>query len=176
MSVVILVVLGVFVVGIVVVAVLVGRRPGPVVAVGGGSSGGEEAGVGPTGNRALKRVAVCAGVGAVLVYLWGLLYVGGAVLDAEDGGADSAPIRPCREGDGPIGPSDRSFHVVDYSVSFLPLGFECETTDGGSYDGDEVPSYVNPAVAVLGLAGVGSAVAAGYRTELRARGEARARG
>ncbi|MFD0315244.1 hypothetical protein [Streptomyces flavalbus] len=174
MSVVVLVALGILVVGIVVTAVVVGRRPAPVVVMEGGSPGGGEGGAGS--GRALKRVAVGAGAGAVLVYLWGLLYVGGAVLDAEDGGASSSPIRPCREGDGPIGPSDRAFHVIDYSVSWLPLRFTCETTDGGGYDSGEVPSYVNPAVAVLGLMGGGSAVAAGYRTELRARKEARARG
>lgn len=53
-------------------------------------------------------------------------------------------------------------HVVDYTVSYVPLGFVCETTGGGGYDSGSVPGYVNPAALGFGLAGV-AAVAAGRR-------------
>ncbi|MBQ1092566.1 hypothetical protein KBY47_26100, partial [Streptomyces sp. B93] len=102
------------------------------------------------------------------MYLWGVLYVGGAVLEAEDGGTSSSPIGSCRR-DGTPEQNEQWMRVVDYDVSWLPLGFECVTSDGGRYDSGEVPSYVNPVVFGLALAGVGCAVGAGYRGELRAR-------
>ncbi|MFH8242348.1 hypothetical protein [Streptomyces sp. NPDC018321] len=116
-----------------------------------------------------RVVAGVAGWAAALLYLWGLLGVGLAALEAEDGGAGSSPLRPCRAGVSP----ELSGQVIDYSVSYLPLRFSCETVDGESYDTADVPGYVNPGVAVLALTAVASAVGAGYATELRARAAAR---
>ncbi|PPS83202.1 hypothetical protein [Streptomyces sp. MH60] len=116
----------------------------------------------------LHALAAFAGAAAVAAYAWGLLHVTGAVM-ASDGGAGSAPAPPCRM----PGYEERALHVIDQSVSFLPLGFVCETTDGGEYTSDDVPGYVNPATAVLALTAVASAVGAGYATELRTRAAAR---
>ncbi|MEU3663354.1 hypothetical protein AB0E77_26990 [Streptomyces sp. NPDC032940] len=117
---------------------------------------------------ALHALAAFAGAAALAAYAWGLLHVTGAVMES-GGGAGSAPAPPCRM----PGYEARALHVIDQSVSFLPLGFVCETTDGDDYTSDDVPGYVNPAVAVLALTGAASAVAAGYATELRARARRR---
>ncbi|MCX5238026.1 hypothetical protein [Streptomyces prunicolor] len=110
----------------------------------------------------LRKLAFAAGLAAFALYLWGLLYVLGAILQAEDGGADSSPMLPCRttngEEGGPVDP--RAAHVVDYSVGFAPLRFDCEMTGGGSYVANTVPGYVNPAVFGLVLASLGCWVAA----------------
>ncbi|WP_432100863.1 hypothetical protein [Streptomyces sp. WAC 04229] len=126
----------------------------------------------PAAGAPFRVLAGCAAAGAVLLYAWGALCVAFAVMEAEDGGTGSAPLRPCRTGQHP----ELSARVVGYSVSWLPLGFRCETSDGEGYASDDVPGYVNPAAAVLALTAVGSAVAAGYSTELRARAAARNRG
>jgi hypothetical protein len=102
----------------------------------------------------LRSIAAILGAVAAILYLGGLLIVLGAVLEAEDGGTDSAPLRPCRT----PGQWERALGVVDYTVDFVPLRFVCETQDGGSYDAEAVPGYVNPAV--LGFA-LGSAACAG---------------
>ncbi|MDT9701544.1 hypothetical protein RMT89_38190 [Streptomyces sp. P17] len=115
------------------------------------------------------------GAGACALYGWGLLFVGGAVLTAEDGGTDSSPPQSCRT-PGWWERHQRGSEIVDYSVRFVPLGFVCETSDGGSYDNGDVPGYVNPAALGLALAGAGCAVAAGYATEVRARAGARREG
>ncbi|MEU0410489.1 hypothetical protein ABZ307_22085 [Streptomyces griseorubiginosus] len=100
------------------------------------------------------------------MYVWGLLHLLGAVLEAEDGGADSAPLPPCRSG-------EQAAQVVDYSVGFLPLSFECELKGSVGYEADVIPGYVNPGAVGLALAAVGSAVASAYVTELRLRAAAR---
>lgn len=115
---------------------------------------------------ALRGFAALAGAVAALVYAWGLLYALGAILEAEDGGTGSSPLVPCR---GDV----RAVHVIDYSVSFLPLDFVCETSDGDSYEADEVPGYVTPVAVGLALAAVGCAVSSAYVTELRARAAVR---
>jgi hypothetical protein len=118
----------------------------------------------PGAATPLHALAAFAGAAALTAYVWGLLHVTGAVMES-NGGAGSAPAPPCRM----PGYEDRALHVVDQSVSFLPLGFVCEMSDGDGYTTDDVPGYVNPAVAVLALTGAGSAIAAGYATERRAR-------
>ncbi|MGC4760847.1 hypothetical protein [Micromonospora trifolii] len=94
----------------------------------------------------LRAAALLVGAGAVALYAWGLLNVGYAVLQAEDGGAGSAPVGPCRE----AGPQVASL-VVGYDVNFLPLRFECRLTGGGAYVTSAVPGYVNQGTAGLGL-------------------------
>ncbi|MFB8773028.1 hypothetical protein [Streptomyces broussonetiae] len=165
----VLVVLGVLVVAIVVTGLLVGRRPAPP------GFGGEPAVVRQFHGRGrggrLGGVAAFAGLSAALMYVWGMLFVGMAVLDAEDGGTGSSPMGSCRLGDSPE-ETHRWMQAVDYDVSWLPLGFECVTSDGERYDSGQVPSYVNPVAFGLALVGVGCAVAAGYRGEVRVRREA----
>jgi hypothetical protein len=116
-----------------------------------------------------RVVAGIAGGAAALLYLWGLLCVGLAAMQAEDGGAGSSPMPPCRTGVSP----ELSGRVVDYSVSYFPLRFGCETVDGETYDSADVPGYVTPGVAVLALTAVAGAVAAGRATGRRARAAAR---
>lgn len=118
----------------------------------------------------LRGLAALAGAGACALYAWGLLAVCGAVLAAEDGGTDSAPTPSCRT----PGWSERHLQgvdIVDYTVTYVPLGFVCETSDGGRYDNGAVPGYVNPAVTGLALTAAGCAIGAGYSAELRARAE-----
>ncbi|MEU9591883.1 hypothetical protein AB0D84_19505 [Streptomyces sp. NPDC048193] len=122
---------------------------------------------GPPGAPAPRRpgapfrvAAAVAGGAAALLWVWGALCVGSAVMGAEDGGAGSSPMRPCRAGVSP----ELSGRVVDYSVSYLPLRFRCETGDGDGYASADVPGYVNPVLAVLALTTV-AAVAAGWATE-----------
>ncbi|WP_433126911.1 hypothetical protein ACQPWW_29030 [Micromonospora sp. CA-240977] len=97
-------------------------------------------------NERLRAAALLAGAGAIAVYAWGLLHLGFAVLQAEDGGAGSFPIAPCREAG-----TQRASQVDGYEVGYLPLRFECRTGGGGAYVTSTVPGYVNPATAALGL-------------------------
>ncbi|RAO09722.1 hypothetical protein ONO23_01237 [Micromonospora noduli] len=94
----------------------------------------------------VRTAALLVGAGAVALYAWGLLHLGYAVMQAEDGGAGSAPVGPCRQ----AGPQVAS-RVVDYDISFLPLHFECRLSGGGTYVTSSVPGYVNPGTAGLGL-------------------------
>ncbi|WP_329133700.1 hypothetical protein OG552_16715 [Streptomyces sp. NBC_01476] len=112
----------------------------------------------------LRSAAAVLGAVAVACYAVGLLGVAGAVLEAHDGGADSAPIRPCRTGS-----PERDAHIADYSVRYVPLGFVCETADGASYVTDDVPAHLNSAAAGTALAAVACAVAAALHSERRAR-------
>ncbi|KOG17526.1 hypothetical protein [Streptomyces viridochromogenes] len=120
----------------------------------------------------LRGLAALAGAGACALYAWGLLTVCGAVMTAEDGGTDSSPPRSCRTA-GWSERHQRGIEIVDYEVTYLPLGFVCETSDGGSYDNGDVPGYVNPAVFGLALAAAGGGIGSAYMTELRARAEFR---
>ncbi|WP_053852987.1 hypothetical protein [Streptomyces sp. NRRL B-24085] len=117
-------------------------------------------------HRRLRGCATLAGLVVLAVYAWGLLHLAGAVLEAEDGGTGSAPLPPCRG-------SEQAFHVIDYSVSYLPLSFDCELKGGGSYPAEAIPGYVNPVALGSALAATGCAVAAAYATELRLRARAR---
>lgn len=124
---------------------------------------------------ALRGFAAIAGAGAAAVYGWGLLGVAGAIMEAEDGGTDSAPNPACRTA-GWLERERSGNGIVDYSVSWVPLDYVCETKGGGTYTTDDVPGYVNPAVVGFGLAAAGCAISAGYVSELRLRGgEAEAR-
>ncbi|MEU3985901.1 hypothetical protein AB0F77_38545 [Streptomyces sp. NPDC026672] len=99
-----------------------------------------------------------AGVVAGVLYCLGLLALLLTVLDAEDGGTDSAPVRPCRS----EGWRERAGGVVGYSVSFVPLAFECHTGDGGSYNSGAVPSWINPSVLGFGVTALGGGLAVRY--------------
>ncbi|KKD02572.1 hypothetical protein [Streptomyces sp. WM6386] len=116
----------------------------------------------------LRSVAALAGAAAVALYALGLLGVIGAIMTAQDGGTDSAPPQSCRT-PGWWERHEQGIEIVDWSVSYLPLGFVCETSDGGSYDNGDVPGYVNPAALGLALSAAGCAVGSGYATELRTR-------
>ncbi|GAA2628215.1 MULTISPECIES: hypothetical protein [Streptomyces] len=112
-----------------------------------------------------RTLAVLLGACAVGLYAWGLLHVAGAVLAAEDGGAGSSPILPCRT----PGQDERASHVVDYTVDYVPLRFVCEMTGGGSYAAESVPGYVNPAVLGFALAAAVCAGAGAAEARRRAR-------
>lgn len=114
----------------------------------------------------LRSLAAILGAVAAALYTWGLLHVAGAVIDAEDGGADSSPLRPCRT----PGQWERALHVVDYTVDYVPLRFVCETKGGGSYAAESVPGYVNPGVLGSVLAAAGCAGAAALDSKRRAGG------
>ncbi|MGY0023897.1 hypothetical protein [Streptomyces sp. cg35] len=119
-------------------------------------------------GRADRRAAGWAGLAAAAacaLYAWGALHVAGAVMDAEDGGTGSAPLRPCRSGPQVADPG-----YLGYHVDFVPLRFVCETKGGGEYVADTVPPYVNPAL--LGLAAVTVCLGAGA-TVAYERGERR---
>ncbi|GAA3794989.1 hypothetical protein ACFS5L_30705 [Streptomyces phyllanthi] len=113
----------------------------------------------------LRALGALAGAGAAAVYVWGLLHVVGSVVEAEDGGTNSSPIRPCRM----PGREADVVHVVDYSVQYMPLRFVCEDGDGDGYASDDVPGYINPVVVALALTGAALAIAAGFASEHRAR-------
>lgn len=107
------------------------------------------AGIRRTGRGVWFRcVAALLGAVAAAAYTWGLLIVGLTVLEAEDGGTDSSPLRPCRIAGQPM----RALDVVGYSVSYVPLGFVCETDDDKDYTAPSVPGYVNPAAFGFALA------------------------
>ncbi|MER5993073.1 hypothetical protein [Streptomyces viridosporus] len=116
----------------------------------------------------LRGTAALAGACALAVYTWGLLGIAGAWMEAEDGGTDSAPVRSCRT-PGWLERSAAGVEITGYRVSVVPLGFVCETSDGGSYDNGDVPGYVNPAALGLALAAAVCAVSAGYASERGAR-------
>lgn len=116
----------------------------------------------------LRGVAALTGAAAFALYAFGLLGVIGAIMTAQDGGTDSAPPQSCRTA-GWWERHEQGIEIVDWSVSYVPLGFVCETSDGGSYDNGDVPGYVNPAALGLALTAAGCAVGSGYATELRAR-------
>ncbi|XRQ09221.1 hypothetical protein ACN3XK_74270, partial [Actinomadura welshii] len=96
----------------------------------------------------LRGAALLALGLALGMYTWGMAHLLPALLDAEDGGTDSSPLRPCR-GDADAATVAR---VIDYKVGFVPLRFECRLTGGGSYVASVVPGYVNPATGVLAAA------------------------
>lgn len=134
--------------------------------LGYGLSGLGRAGLRRTDRRAwLRSAAALLGAVAAGLYTWGLLLVAGAVLEAEDGGTDSAPLRPCRT----PGEWERALTVIDYSVDYVPLRFVCETTGGGSYSAEVVPGHVNPTVLLVALAAAGCAVGARLNPAGRAR-------
>jgi hypothetical protein len=91
---------------------------------------------------------------AIGAYAWGMAHVGMAVLQAEDGGTDSSPLRPCR------GEADAATvaQVVDYQVGLVPLRFECQLDGGGSYVTSAVPGYLNPVAGIFGVAGIAGIV------------------
>lgn len=104
--------------------------------------------------RSLRGLAYVVAAGAAVMYAWGMLYVAGAALEADDGGADSSPIRPCR-----TGVQERDYWIDDYHVWWVPVRFVCHRSDGSTYD-REVPGYVNPALAGLAGSAVALAVSA----------------
>ncbi|MFE0628595.1 hypothetical protein ACFW3D_16680 [Streptomyces sp. NPDC058864] len=112
----------------------------------------------------LRTLAALLGAGSVALYTWGLLHVAGAVIQAEDGGAGSAPLRPCSAPDR----WGQTVGVVDYAVDYVPLRFVCTASDGSSHTSATVPGYVNPAVLGLALTAVVCAGAAALESERRA--------
>ncbi|WP_328437169.1 hypothetical protein OHA71_07900 [Streptomyces sp. NBC_00444] len=107
-------------------------------------------------THSLRGLAFVVAASAAAIYAWGMLYVAGAVLEAEDGGTDSSPIRPCR-----TGVYERDYWIDDYQVWYVPVRFVCHRRDGTTYD-EGVPGYVNPVLVGLTVTGVSLAVGAGF--------------
>ncbi|MFD5709318.1 hypothetical protein ACFWHW_02820 [Streptomyces pharetrae] len=111
--------------------------------------------------RGGSAIAAAVAAGA---YGWGLVGVTGALVDAQDGGTGSAPVRACRtagqRADG---------QVTGYRVDWLPIRFVCETSDGGSFGSGAVPAYVTPLVLGFGPAAAGGAVCSAWVVEVRVR-------
>ncbi|MFI9612157.1 hypothetical protein ACIHCM_10860 [Streptomyces sp. NPDC052023] len=116
----------------------------------------------------LRSLAALAGAAAAALYTWGALHVFGGLLEAEDGGTGSAPIRPCLAAGGP----QKAAVTLRADVRVVPIRLVCHTKTGESYPAG-VPGYVNPAVAFLALSSAFLAVGAGYATELRTRKQGR---
>ncbi|MGW5354469.1 hypothetical protein ACWERV_28620 [Streptomyces sp. NPDC004031] len=95
----------------------------------------------------------------------GLLALTLTILDAQDNGADTSPLRPCRV----AGHPERAANVTGYRVEYVPLRFVCDTTDGDDYSADAVPGWITPVAAGFAVAGVGCACAAAVEGERRAR-------
>ncbi|MFI0479740.1 hypothetical protein [Actinomadura sp. 9N215] len=113
----------------------------------------------------LRGGALLALGAAIGAYAWGAAQAGAAALEAEDGGTDSSPLRPCR---GEADPATVA-RVVDYRVGLVPLRFECRLTGGGSYATSVVSGFVNPVAGLLGGAGTVGAVASAVVAERRPR-------
>jgi hypothetical protein len=119
-----------------------------------------------SGVDRLRSTAAVLGAAATCVYGLGLLGLAGAVMDAEDGGVDSAPLLPCRV----PGDPERAMHVTGYTVGYLPVRFVCETSNGDDYAPETAPGWVGTAAAGLALAAAAAAcgaAAAGARPARR---------
>ncbi|MGW1539852.1 hypothetical protein ACWCPM_06240 [Streptomyces sp. NPDC002309] len=112
----------------------------------------------------LRSLAALAGAAAAAVYTWGALHVLGAYLEVKDGGAGSAPARPCLAAGGP----EKAAVTLDVDVQVIPVRLVCRTRTGESYPAG-VPGHINPAAAFLALSAALLAVGAGYASELKAR-------
>ncbi|MEV4504952.1 hypothetical protein [Streptomyces klenkii] len=105
-------------------------------------------------SRKPKDLALILGGAAIGVYAWGMAHTGLAVMQAEDGGAGSFPLKPCRDTD-----ATKAVRVIGYEVDFVPLRFECRLDDGTRYRASSVPDYINPAALGLSLIAVTLAAA-----------------
>ncbi|PAZ11695.1 hypothetical protein CLM62_34400 [Streptomyces sp. SA15] len=86
-----------------------------------------------------KSAAALAWAAMVGMYTWGLLHL--LFFD------DQAQAQACNAA---IGMRQQ---LTGYAPSFIPLRFGCRTSDGHTVEA-VIPSYVNPAVAVLGICAV----------------------
>ncbi|MFJ2771804.1 hypothetical protein [Streptomyces sp. NPDC087300] len=119
-------------------------------------------------------VAGLLGAVAAAAYAVGGVYLGLAVLDAEDGGTGSAPMRPCVA----AGP-ERAAHVVGYEVELVPLGFTCvvgegDAAGGGDYRAGVVPRPLNLVVFGGGVLAAGVALSGAYAKHARIERDAEA--
>ncbi|MET7387185.1 hypothetical protein ABZT50_18160 [Streptomyces sp. NPDC005505] len=97
-----------------------------------------------TDRTALKATRSLVWAAAAGMYTWGLLHL--FFFD------DADRSQAC---DTAIG----SRRLTGYEPSFIPLHFGCRTSDGHTFEA-VVPSYINPAVAVLGAGAVALTLAA----------------
>ncbi|MEU7717860.1 hypothetical protein [Streptomyces tibetensis] len=84
-----------------------------------------------------RSAALLAWDATIAVYTWGLLHL--FFLD------DYARAQACRKSVGD--------ELTGYAPSFVPLHFGCRTGDGRVVEA-VIPSYLNPALAVLGICSV----------------------
>jgi len=91
-----------------------------------------------TARAALKSAAVLAWAAMAGMYTWGVLHL--VYFDDPD------QAQACHTAIG-------TRRLTGYEPSFIPLHFGCRTSDGHTVEA-VIPSYINPAVAVLGVAAV----------------------
>ncbi|MFI8877073.1 hypothetical protein [Streptomyces sp. NPDC055243] len=89
----------------------------------------------------VRGMAVFSAIATAALYLLGLAAVGLAVGEG-GGGADSTPLRECRD----ASQRPRDAQVSAHEVRFLPLNVMCRTTDGHVFTSPVVPSWLNPAL------------------------------
>ncbi|WP_323384783.1 hypothetical protein [Streptomyces calidiresistens] len=97
------------------------------------------AGVNRTAVAFLKSGAVLTWTATVGMYTWGVLRL--FFFDSPD------QSRACNEVLG-------TQRLAGYAPSFFPLRFGCLTGDGRTIEAGVIPSYINPAVAVLAVCAV----------------------
>jgi hypothetical protein len=129
------------------------------------------AGAWRTGPAVMRSLAALLAAAAVCCYGLGLLGLAATALDAEDGGADSAPLIPCRV----PGEPHRADHVTGYTVRYVPLRFVCQTSDGHDYAAPGLPGWLTTSAAGLALASAALAGTAAARTRPPRTGAAPAR-
>ncbi|WP_432189520.1 hypothetical protein [Streptomyces sp. Tue6028] len=103
-----------------------------------------------TATAALRSAAALAWAAAIGMYTWGVLHL--VLFDDQD------RSRACNTAVG-----DR--RLTGYDPSFFPLHFGCRTGDGHTVEA-VIPSYINPAVTVLGVCALALTLA-GFATARR---------
>lgn len=111
-----------------------------------------------------RALAALSGAASAALYTWGALHVLSDYMEVEDGGAGSAPIRPCLAAGGP----EKAAVTMGTDVQVIPIRLVCHTKTGERYP-TGMPGYINPAAAFLALSAALLAVGAGYASELKAR-------
>ncbi|MEW2132537.1 hypothetical protein [Streptomyces sp. NPDC005435] len=89
----------------------------------------------PPGRLPFRAGIALGGCAAVLVYLWGLLYM------------PSDDAHYLREACAEAGGAERAAGVVGYETGFVPLRFVCRLDGGGGIS--TIPSWINPTVGAL---------------------------
>lgn len=111
----------------------------------------------------LRGTAIFAASVTVVLYLFGLLLVGLTVSEVGSG-TNSTPMHQCVYA--PNVPEGA--HVETHEVRYLPVQILCHTTDGRVFSSGMVPSWLNPALAVLFAATVALTAAAFVQVDRRA--------
>ncbi|WP_406219879.1 hypothetical protein [Streptomyces canus] len=92
-----------------------------------------------TTRASLTAAATLAWAALIGMYTWGVLHL--FLFD------DTDQSQACNKAVG-------TRQLTGYEPSFIPLSFGCRTGDGDVVEADVIPSYVNPASAVLAVCAV----------------------